>query len=50
MKGISVGHRPLRSLKVLNDTKYARLLVLCEDLREQFEKWRGFEEKRELKS
>jgi len=34
---------------VLNDKKYVRLLVLCEDARGQFERWRGFEEKRELK-
>lgn len=35
--------RLLRDLKVLNEKKYVSLLVLCEDVRVQFEKWSAYE-------
>ncbi|MCF6243611.1 MAG: four helix bundle protein [Sulfurovum sp.] len=40
---IRLSLRLLRDLRVLNEKKYVRLLVLCEDVRGQFEKWCGYE-------
>jgi len=44
---IRLSLRLLRDLSVLNDTKYVRLLVLCEDARGQFERWMSYEKARE---
>jgi len=35
--------RLLRDLRVLNDKKYVRLMVLCEDVAVQFERWWRYE-------
>jgi len=43
---IRLSLRLLRDLRVLNEKKYVRLLVLCEEVREQFEKWCGYEERK----
>jgi hypothetical protein len=43
---IRLSLRLLRDLKGLNDKKYVRLLVLCEDARGQFERWQTFEKKK----
>ena len=40
---IRLSLRLLRDLRVLNEKKYVRLLVLCEDVRGQFERWCGYE-------
>jgi len=38
--------RLLRDLNVLSEQRYVRLLVLCEEVRMQFEKWCGYEVKK----
>ncbi|CAA6828047.1 MAG: Unknown protein [uncultured Sulfurovum sp.] len=40
---IRLSLRLLRDLKVLNEKKYVELLVLCDDVRVQFEKWSAYE-------
>ena len=40
---IRLSLRLLRDLRVLNDEKYARLVVLCEDVAVQLEKWMKYE-------
>ena len=45
---IRLSLRLLRDLRVLNEKKYVRLLVLCEDVTGQFEKCCGYEKKRIL--
>lgn len=42
---IRLSLRLLRDLKVLNEKRYVRLLVLSEDVRVQFERWRAYEAK-----
>jgi len=42
---IRLSLRLLRDLQVLNEKKYVHLLVLCEDVRIQFEKWCRYENK-----
>lgn len=42
---IRLSLRLLRDLNVLNEKRYVRLLVLCEDMRVQFERWRAYEAK-----
>lgn len=43
---IRLSLRLLRDLRVLNEKKYVGLLVLCEDVAMQFEKWLRYEERR----
>ena len=40
---IRLSLRLLRDLRVLNDEKYTRVVVLCEDVAVQFEKWCSYE-------
>jgi len=40
---IRLSLRLLRDLNVLSEKKYVHLVVLCEDMRVQFEKWRRYE-------
>ena len=44
---IRLSLRLLRDLNVLSEKRYVMLLVLCEDVRVQFEKWRNYQTTRE---
>jgi len=42
---IRLSLRLLRDLRVLSQKRYVKLLVLCEDMREQFERWCRYEKR-----